>query len=77
MLIRAFVLSLLASLALAASSGKAASQLQVGVKYKPENCPLKTRKGDKLSMQWVEGSTMLTAAILGPWHPMAVNSTRR
>jgi len=29
------------------------AQLQVGVKYKPDECPLKTRKGDKLSMQYV------------------------
>lgn len=28
-------------------------QLQVGVKYKPEECPIKTRNGDKLSMQYV------------------------
>lgn len=25
--------------------------LQIGVKYKPEHCPIKSRKGDKLSMQ--------------------------
>lgn len=31
----------------------AKEQLQIGVKYKPEECPLKTRNGDKLSMQWV------------------------
>ena len=27
-------------------------QLKIGVKYKPDDCPIKTRKGDKLSMQW-------------------------
>lgn len=26
-------------------------KLQIGVKYKPDDCPLKTRNGDKLSMQ--------------------------
>lgn len=26
-------------------------KLQIGVKYKPDECPLKTRNGDKLSMQ--------------------------
>ena len=34
----------------------ASDQLQIGVKYKPDKCPLKTRKGDKLSMQWVHES---------------------
>lgn len=26
-------------------------KLQIGVKYKPDDCPLKTRNGDRLSMQ--------------------------
>lgn len=51
MFIRTLLLSLLASVALVAAAGKSASQLQVGVKFKPDVCPLKTRKGDKLSMQ--------------------------
>ncbi|ORX37766.1 hypothetical protein BD324DRAFT_398010 [Kockovaella imperatae] len=41
-------LSLLTSFA----SASAADQLQIGVKYKPDDCPIKTRKGDKLSMHY-------------------------
>ena len=48
MYINTLLLAIAASIALVA--GKDA-QLQVGVKYKPDECPLKTRKGDKLSMQ--------------------------
>ena len=48
MYINTLLLAIAASLALVV--GKDA-QLQVGVKYKPDECPLKTRKGDKLSMQ--------------------------
>jgi hypothetical protein len=51
-LLLALALGLGLTLVLAANS-KAQAQLQVGVKYKPDECPLKSRKGDKLSMQWV------------------------
>lgn len=52
MLVKSLLISLIASAAaVLAASGKAASQLQVGVKYKPDDCPLKSRNGDKLSMQ--------------------------
>jgi FK506-binding protein 2 len=40
-----------------ALASKSAEQLQIGVKYKPDECPLKTRNGDRLSMQYV---TILT-----------------
>ncbi|KAL7425080.1 Peptidyl-prolyl cis-trans isomerase fpr2 [Cryptotrichosporon argae] len=30
----------------------AKKQLQIGVTYKPEECPLRSRKGDKLSMHY-------------------------
>ncbi|WVR08099.1 FK506-binding protein 2 [Kwoniella sp. DSM 27419] len=46
-----FALLLSLSLILAAKS-KASEQLQIGVKYKPDECPLKTRNGDKLSMHY-------------------------
>jgi hypothetical protein len=45
------MLALCLTMALAAS--KSSEQLQIGVKYKPDDCPLKTRNGDKLSMQYV------------------------
>ncbi|WWC92764.1 FK506-binding protein 2 [Kwoniella dendrophila CBS 6074] len=48
---KALLIALLFSLALVIAS-KAKDQLQIGVKYKPEECPLKTRKGDKLSMHY-------------------------
>jgi hypothetical protein len=48
--LRALFLALV-SLTLVLAAKKA--QLQVGVKYKPDECPLKTRNGDKLSMQCV------------------------
>lgn len=38
--------------ATASMAAKDVDQLQIGVKYLPEDCPIKTRKGDKLSMQW-------------------------
>ncbi|KAK4689425.1 FK506-binding protein 2, partial [Tremellales sp. Uapishka_1] len=49
--LKSLLCALLASIALVAAS-KASDQLQVGVKYKPEECPIKTRKGDKLSMHY-------------------------
>ncbi|WVQ66096.1 FK506-binding protein 2 [Kwoniella botswanensis] len=50
---KTLLLALLLSLALViAASGKAKDQLQIGIKYKPEECPIKTRKGDKLSMHY-------------------------
>lgn len=45
--VKTLLLALVSSVALIAAK----DQLQVGVKYKPDECPLKTRKGDKLSMQ--------------------------
>jgi FK506-binding protein 2 len=51
MLVKTLIIGLLASAVAVIATGKAATQLQVGVKYKPDECPLKTRKGDKLSMQ--------------------------
>jgi hypothetical protein len=39
-------------LTLVAATGTA-DKLQIGVKYKPDECPLKTRNGDRLSMQYV------------------------
>ncbi|RSH93359.1 Peptidyl-prolyl cis-trans isomerase fpr2 [Saitozyma podzolica] len=50
-LLLALALGLGLTLVLAANS-KAQAQLQVGVKYKPDECPLKSRKGDKLSMHY-------------------------
>jgi FK506-binding protein 2/FK506-binding protein 14 len=47
MLFRSLILLCLTLLVAAAKK----PQLQVGVKYKPEECPIKTRSGDKLSMQ--------------------------
>jgi hypothetical protein len=44
------LVALAASLVLVLAANPKA-QLQVGVKYKPDECPLKTRKGDRLSMQ--------------------------
>jgi hypothetical protein len=38
---------------MAVASAKSDAQLQIGVKYKPDECPLKTRNGDRLSMQYV------------------------
>lgn len=32
-------------------AAKSSDQLQIGVKYRPDECPMKTRNGDKLSMQ--------------------------
>lgn len=55
-MLKLFIVALFALVALAATE-KSASQLQIGVKYKPDDCPLKTRKGDKLSMQWVRPGT--------------------
>ncbi|KAK8849627.1 FK506-binding protein 2 [Kwoniella newhampshirensis] len=49
--LKSLLLALLLSLALSLAS-KSADQLQIGVKYKPDECPLKTRKGDKLSMHY-------------------------
>ena len=46
--LKTLLFTLLAAVVLAAAKE---AQLQVGVKYKPDDCPLKTRKGDKLSMQ--------------------------
>ena len=46
--LRTLLLVLIVFLTLVAAKD---TQLQVGVKYKPDECPLKTRKGDKLSMQ--------------------------
>jgi len=48
MYMKTLLLALVSSIALVISKD---AQLQVGVKYKPDECPLKTRKGDKLSMQ--------------------------
>ncbi|OCF35181.1 FK506-binding protein 2 [Kwoniella heveanensis CBS 569] len=45
------LLSLLVSLALVLAT-KTDDKLQIGIKYKPEECPLKTRNGDKLSMHY-------------------------
>ncbi|KAI9638958.1 FK506-binding protein 2 [Dioszegia hungarica] len=50
-MLKLFIVALFALVALAATE-KSASQLQIGVKYKPDDCPLKTRKGDKLSMHY-------------------------
>nr|ODN95622.1 FK506-binding protein 2 [Cryptococcus depauperatus CBS 7855] len=46
-----FLLALLASLSLAFAF-ISADRLQIGVKYVPDECPLKTRKGDRLSMHY-------------------------
>jgi hypothetical protein len=51
------LLGLLALCLTMALASKSAEQLQIGVKYKPDECPLKTRNGDRLSMQYV---TILT-----------------
>lgn len=48
--LRTILFALFASLALV--SAKSAG-LQIGVKHKPDSCPIKSRKGDKLSMQYV------------------------
>jgi len=56
-MLKQLLIALFASIALVLASTKSAEQLQIGVKYKPDECPLKTRKGDKLSMQWVEMHT--------------------
>jgi FK506-binding protein 2 len=48
------LVALLTTLTFAAASTPAAvanDQLQIGVKYVPDECPLKAQKGDKLSMQ--------------------------
>ncbi|KAK1923562.1 FK506-binding protein 2 [Papiliotrema laurentii] len=45
-----FFLALLATLALV--SAAASDKLQVGVKYKPDDCPIKSRNGDRLSMHY-------------------------
>ncbi|EJD54609.1 immunophilin [Auricularia subglabra TFB-10046 SS5] len=37
---------------LAASLAAAGDKVQIGVKYKPKDCPIKTQKGDKLSMDY-------------------------
>ena len=42
---------LAALLAGVVASATTKDQLQIGVKYKPDECPLQTRKGDRLSMQ--------------------------
>jgi len=47
------LLGLLALCLTMALASKSAEQLQIGVKYKPDECPLKTRNGDRLSMQYV------------------------
>lgn len=47
---KALVIALLFSLSLILAS-KSSEQLQIGVKYVPEECPIKSRKGDRLSMQ--------------------------
>lgn len=48
--LRTILLALFASLALVSAKSPG---LQIGVKHKPDSCPIKSRKGDKLSMQWV------------------------
>jgi FK506-binding protein 2 len=48
------IVALLSTLSLVAASTPvpvAADKLQIGVKYVPDECPLKAQKGDKLSMQ--------------------------
>jgi FK506-binding protein 2 len=45
------ILLLVALTLVSVISAKTGSGLQIGVKYKPDECPLKTRKGDRLSMQ--------------------------
>lgn len=42
------LLALCLTLVVAASTK---DKLQIGVKYKPDECPLKSRNGDRLSMQ--------------------------
>ncbi|ADV22479.1 FK506 binding protein 2, putative [Cryptococcus gattii WM276] len=48
---KALFLVLLFSLSLILAS-KSSGQLQIGVKYVPEECPIKSRKGDRLSMHY-------------------------
>jgi FK506-binding protein 2 len=48
LLLRSLLVAILASPLVAARDSE---QLQVGVKYKPDECPIKSRNGDKLSMQ--------------------------
>ncbi|WWC73744.1 FK506-binding protein 2 [Kwoniella pini CBS 10737] len=48
---KALIVTLLFSLALVLAA-KSTDQLQIGIKYKPEECPIKSRKGDKLSMHY-------------------------
>ncbi|WWD20253.1 FK506-binding protein 2 [Kwoniella shandongensis] len=48
---KSLLLALLLSLSLILAF-KSSDQLQIGIKYKPDECPLKTRKGDKLSMHY-------------------------
>lgn len=47
---KALIIALLFTLSLILAA-KSAEQLQIGVKYVPEECPVKSRKGDRLSMQ--------------------------
>lgn len=47
---KVLIVALLFSLSLILAA-KSAEQLQIGVKYVPEECPIKSRKGDRLSMQ--------------------------
>ncbi|RXK35431.1 FK506-binding protein 2 [Tremella mesenterica] len=53
MVIPTFLLYLLTICLTLGVMGKDQSEkLKIGVKYKPDECPLKTRKGDKLSMHY-------------------------
>ncbi|WVF68468.1 FK506-binding protein 2 [Kwoniella sp. CBS 6097] len=46
------LLGLLLSLALVSAVKGGHDKLQIGIKHKPEECPIKTRNGDKLSMHY-------------------------
>jgi hypothetical protein len=43
---------------------QASDKLQIGVKYKPDECPLKTRNGDRLSMQYVPLPAHISCTII-------------
>jgi FK506-binding protein 2 len=49
---RVLLITLLGSLLALLAAAASADKLQIGVKYKPEACPIKSQKGDKLSMHY-------------------------
>ncbi|ORY34778.1 hypothetical protein BCR39DRAFT_514648 [Naematelia encephala] len=49
---KAILVAFAVSLAVVVAKTASNEQLQIGVKYKPEECPIKSRKGDRLSMHY-------------------------